>query len=141
MQVITGKSDEELVVEWFLANDMAEKGIEIISQLAIKKIKKQQETLYWLHGDLTMCAGDKYLVETLGVENGCEMNRAIQFWIITTRLGRNFEEDYPTIVEWLRKFVPTVKQPLVFWRDFLGWLNERNIYFKDQKEKGKNDDD
>lgn len=133
MQVITGKSDEELVVEWFLANDMAEKGIEIISQLATKKIKKQQETLYWLHGDLTMYAGDKYLIETLGVENGCEMNRAIQFWIITTRIGGNFEEDYPSIVEWLRKFVPTVKQPFIFWRAFGDWLEEKGIYFKDQK--------
>ena len=136
MQVITGKSDEELVTEWFLANDMAEKGIEIISQLATKKIKKQQEALLGLHCDLTMFAGDKYLIETLGVENGCEMNRATQFWIITTRMGRNFEEDYPSIVDWLRKFVPTVKQPFIFWRDFLEWLNERNIYFKDQKKKG-----
>lgn len=136
-QYFTGKSDEELIVEWFLANDMAEKGIEIISQLATKKIKKQQETLCWLHGDLTMFAGDKYLIETLGVENGCQMNKAIQFWIITTRMGRNFEEDYPSIVEWLRKFVPTVKQPFIFWRAFGDWLEEKGIYFKDQKKGGK----
>jgi len=138
-QFITGKSDEEIIVQWLLENDMAEKGIEIISQLATAKIKKQQETLTWLHGDLTMVASDKHLIETFGVDDGCKMNEAIRFWIVTSRMGRNFEEDYPSIVEWLRKFVPTVKQPFIFWRDFLEWLNEKGIYFKDQKKGGKNE--
>ena len=135
-QSFTGEPDEKLIVDWYLANDMAEKGIELISQLATRKIKKQQETLNWLHGDLTMYAGNKNMIEVFGIENGCKMNEAIQFWIITTRMGRSFEEDYPTIVEWLKKFVPTVKQPFIFWRAFGDWLEEKGIYFKDQKKGG-----
>lgn len=132
-QSFTGEPDEKLIVDWYLANDMAEKGIELISQLAIKKIKKQQETLAWLHGDLTMYAGNRNMIEVFGIENGCKMNEAIQFWIITTRMGRNFEEDYPLMFEWLKKFVPTVKQPFIIWRAFADWLEEKGIYFKDQK--------
>lgn len=136
LQWLTGASDEEIITQWLLENNVAEKGIEIISQLATRKIKSQQETLFWLHGDLTMYGGNRHMIEDYGVEDGCKMNEAIIFWIITTRMGRNFEEDYPSIVEWLRKFVPTVKQPLIFWRAFGDWLEEKGIYFKDQKKGG-----
>ena len=135
-QYLTGASDEEIIAQWYLNNDMAEKGIEIITRLATDKIKQQKETLAWLHGDLTMYGGNRYMIENYGVENGCKMNEAITFWIITTRMCRNFEEDYPSIVEWLKRFVPTVKQPFIIWRAFADWLEEKGIYFKDQKKGG-----
>lgn len=139
LQWLTGASDEEIITQWLLENNVAEKGIEIISQLALGKIKSQQETLAWLHNDLTMLGSEKHLIEIYGVEDGCQMNMALRYWIITTRMGRNFEEDYPRMVEWLKKFAPTKKQPLVFWRSFMEWLNEKGIYFKDQKKGGKNE--
>ena len=47
LQWLTGASDEEIITQWLLENNVAEKGIEIISQLATRKIKSQQETLTW----------------------------------------------------------------------------------------------
>ena len=136
-QNFNGKSDAEIIAQWYVENDLAVAGIEIVSQIAKEKIKSIENTMAWLTGDLRMYDGSEHLVKTFGLEDGFKLDKTIRLWIIEQRCGGNFEESFPERVEWLRDFIPTKKQPLVFWRNFLEWLNERNIYFKDQKKGGK----
>lgn len=132
-QHFTNKSDAEIIAEWYVENDLALAGIEIISQIAKGKVKSVEDTMAWLTGDLIMYDGCEHLIKTFGLENGVKLDKTIRLWIIEQRCGRDFEESFPERVEWLKSFIPTKKQPLVFWRNFLDWLNEKGIYFKDQK--------
>ena len=56
-------------------------------------------------------------------------------YIIASKLEIDFEKYYPDYMKWLREFVPEHNQPLMFWRKFLDYLNSKDIYFKDQKNK------
>ena len=132
-QTFNGKSDTEVIADWYAENDMALAGIEIISHIAKEKVKSIEDSMAGLTGDLTMYAGSECLIVTFGIEDGCKLDRAIQLWIIARRSGGDFETMYPELFEWLKDFIPRQKRPLIFWRDFLVWLNERDIYFKDQK--------
>lgn len=135
LQRFNGKSDAEVIADWYAENDLALAGIEIISHLAKEKIKSVEDSMAGLTGDLTMYAGSECLIKTFGVKDGCKLDEAVKLWIIAHRSGGNFETMYPELFEWLKDFIPKQKQPLIFWRDFREWLNDRDIYFKDQ-EKG-----
>lgn len=135
-QHLTHMSDEEIIVAWLMENNLAEMGIRIISQLATSKIKEQQETLSSLYNDVILSStGDKHLIEWFGIDNGYQILRIIKLWEATGLIGKDFEEEQPLAVKWLKEFVPTQKQPLVILQSFVKWLNEREIYFKDQKKK------
>ena len=135
-QNFTGKTDAEIIAEWYVENDMATAGIEIVSQIAKQRVESLETSTSWLVGDLTMYAGSEYLIKTFGIEDGCQLDTAIKQWIIAHRSGGDFETMYPKLFEWVKDFIPRQKQPLIFWRNFLDWLNERGIYFKDQKKGG-----
>ena len=135
-QRFNGKSDAEIIAQWYAENDLALAGIEIISHIAKEKIKSVEDSMAGLTGDLTMYAGSECLIKTFGIEDGCQLDTAIRQWIIAHRSGDDFETAYPELFEWLKDFIPRQKRPLIFWRDFLGWLNERGIYFKDQEKGG-----
>lgn len=134
-QAFSGKSDAEIIAQWYVENDLALAGIEIISHLTKERIKSVEDSMAGLTGDLTMYAGCEYLIKTFGIEDGCKFDQAVKLWIITHRTGGDFETLYPELFEWVKNFIPKQKQPLIFWRDFREWLNEKGIYFKDQ-EKG-----
>lgn len=136
-QRFNGKSDAEIIAQWYAENDIALAGIEIISHIAKEKIKSVEDSMAGLTGDLTMYAGSEYLIKTFGIEDGCQLDTAIKQWIIAHRSGGDFETMYPELFEWVKNFIPRQKHPLMFWRDFLEWLNERGIYFKDQKKGAK----
>lgn len=134
-QRLTGESDANLIAEWFVENNMATEGIEIVSKISLQKAKKDEEKYGKLCGDLQMFGATENIIKSFGIEDGSKLIDAIKNWIICYRLGENFEEIYQQVFNWLKEFIPTKKQPFIFWRDFLKWLNERNVYFKDQKKE------
>ena len=131
-QQFNGKEDSTLIAEWFAENDMAIEGIEILSKLAKKKIEDDQWKYGLILGDLSMYGATECFIKEFGVEDGLHLDTIIRQWIVSYRLNRNFEEDYPQQFEWLKDFIPKHKMPFVFWRDFVNRLNEKGIYFKDQ---------
>lgn len=138
-QVFTGEEDWQLIAEWFRNNNMAVEGIKLVSKLAQDKIEDDDWKYSLLRGDLTMYCATENLIEQFGVKNGCKLNSAITKWICCDRIGEKFEEVYSSLYEWVREFVSTQKQPFIFWQPFLKYINEKGIYFKDQKKEEKND--
>lgn len=136
-QRLTGEPDTNLISEWFVENNMATEGIKIISKISLDKAEKDEEKYGNLCSDLQMFGATTNIIKAFGIEDGCKLLDVIKNWIICYRLGKNFEEIYPQLFDWLKEFIPTKKQLFMFWQPFLKWLNERNIYFKDQKKKEK----
>lgn len=132
-QQFTGEEDWKLIAEWFRQNNMAVEGIKLVSKLAQDKIEDDDWKYSLLRGDLTMYCATENLIKQFGVENGCKLNSAITKWICCDRIGESFEEVYSSLYEWVKEFVPFQKQPFIFWQPFLKYINEKGIYFKDQK--------
>lgn len=139
-QVFTGEEDSSLIAEWFNENNMSIQGLEIISKMAKKKIEDDEWKYGLLAGDLTMYEATENLIKDFGVKDGCKLNSAITKWIVCFRLGEKFEEKYPTLFAWLKEFIPKQKQPFIFWQPFIKWMNENDIYFKDQERKEEKDE-
>lgn len=135
MQGISGRTDTEIIAQWYDENDMALAGIEIVYNIAKEKIKSIERSINWIVGDLSMYDGTECLVKAFGIEDGIKLDKVTRLWIMEHRANKDFEIDYPKQFEWLKEFIPTKKQPLVFWRNFIDWLNYKGIYFKDQTKK------
>lgn len=135
-QKFTGETDSALIAEWFENNNMAVEGIKIISKLAEQKITNDEWKYGLLCGDLSMYGCTENVMKDFGIKVGCELNHIITTWIICYRLEQNYEEVYPTSVEWLKNNIPNYNKPAIFWQPFIAWLHEHDIYFKDEKKEG-----
>lgn len=133
-QKLTGETDSELIAEWFTQNNMAVEGIDIVSKISKKKASDDE----WLYGelvaDMSMYRATKSLITEFGIKDGLTLDDIIREWIICNRLGKDFVEKYPQLMDWLKQNIHKHKQPIMFWQPFIKWMNEHNIYFKDQKE-------
>lgn len=110
----------------------------MISRMALKKFKDDEWKWGRLVGDLRMYGATESLIKSFGVKDGTKCDSICRYWIISTRLGENFEEVYPQLIKWLKEVIPTKKRPFMFWFDFLNYLHSLGIYFKD--EEGENKD-
>ena len=131
-QQVTGEKDSELVTEWLLSNGDVTEYIEILSKLATKKIKHDEFVYSTLISDMQLYGETKFIVEKFGVDDGCKLDTIIKKWIFCNSLEKDFEKEHPQDMEWLKEFVPNNKQPFISWYDFLVYLNNKGIYFKDQ---------
>lgn len=136
-QQFSGETDGELIVEWFIENNMVEKGIEMISQMALRKFKEDEHKYGCLIGDLSMYGATESLIKTFGRKDGVMLDNICRRWIISDQLGENFEELYPQHIEWLKEIIPTKNRSFVFWNKFANYLHSLNIYFKDDKKEDK----
>lgn len=106
MQTLTGESDFEIIYNWFIENDKELEGITLMEKLARGKAEKLGNELGRIKGHLSMY--------NVGPEIGGKLNHIIILHI----LGFDIEKDYPQYWEWLKETIPTLKCPLIFWRDF-----------------------
>ena len=129
MQTLTGESDFEIIYDWFIENDKELEGITLMEKLARGKAEKLGNELGRIKGHLSMYNGTYNLYEEFGPEIGGKLDHIIVLHI----LGFDIEKDYPQYWEWLKETIPTLKCPLIFWRDFNDWLGSKGIYFKGAK--------
>ena len=141
-QQYTKETDAELIAEWFTTNDMALNGIKIISKLAEDKIKLDEQKYGKLTGQMLMYNNTEVLIKEFGVEDGCHLEDIIRRFIIYKYIDKlqDFESCYQKDIEWLKEFIPKKKLPFLFWQEFLVWLNEKGIYFKNQKKEQANEE-
>lgn len=135
LQKFTGATDNELIVEWFKQNDLALEGLEMVYNLAKKKIEDDAWKKHLLLDDLRMFGPTKELSDTFGVEDAFKLTNLILHWIISNREGEDFVNVYKDSMPWIKEKVESVNQPHVFWQPFTRWLNSQGIYFKDQKKE------
>ena len=126
MQQLNNKEDIEIILDWFIENEMESEGINLMNILAKSKCDRLSDELGKLKGNLSMYGGADILYKTFGNEIGGRLNTIITLFII----GYDIEQCYPGHFEWLTETIPTLKCPKIFWRDFYDWLISKEIYFK-----------
>lgn len=133
MQQFNGKTDFEIIRDWFIDNEAEGEGINLMNILAKNKIDKQALQLRKIKGNLSMYAGDSTLFKKFGNEIGGRLNHIIHLFLA----DYDIEKDYPQHFEWLKKNIPTLKCPDIFWSDFYNYLKSKQIYFLGENKNDK----
>lgn len=129
-QGLSGKTDIEIIYDWFIENNMEIDGLTLITQLAKTKANKLDNELNKIRADMSMYAGADILYKTYKNDIASKLNLIIIRFI----LGFDIEKDYPQDMEWLKENIPNLKLPPIFWKKFLEWLESKGIYFKGEKD-------
>lgn len=135
-QQVTGETDSELVTDWLLSNGNVVDYIEIISNLSTRKIKHDEFILKSLTDNLNLYSATPILISDFGLIDGYKLDTITRRYIIASKLEKDFKKGYSEDIKWLQEFCPEHNLPAMFWSDFLNYLNNLGIYFKDQKIKG-----
>lgn len=133
MQKYNQKTDTEIIIDYYVQNDLESEGINLMNILAKAKCDKLSDELNKVKGDLLMYAGSSILYKKFGNEVGGQLDHIIHLFIA----GFDIENDYPKHFEWLCETIPTLKCPTIFWRDFYDWLKSKQIYFSEDKKWNK----
>lgn len=125
MQKFNGKTDGEVVCDWFSINGLESEGIEMISKIAKKKMEEDEWTLQSIRSKMATTTEFYYRQYPREI--------AIKFDFLTRamQLGYDLNEPfYADYLNWAKEIVPTLKAPKLFWRELLEFFEEKGIKFK-----------
>lgn len=127
-QYITGWSDEEIVLAYFVDNDMEEKAMELYYNLAKAKIEKMKLQIYTIK-NWTYNLPSNYLYENYSLEIASWLHRVELDFIVNGEVTSRR-------LEWAKENIPNIELPEVYFFPCVDWLKENGIKFKETKEKG-----
>lgn len=118
-------SDKEIIVEYFVQNNMEYEGMNLLISLAKNKTQKVQNELDYIKSwipakiDMTKVHGYKEVGEILNQIITCQI------------CGFELPND---LLEWAKENIPNMKLPQLMFRDTIKWLKEKyGIEFKDSR--------
>ena len=121
-------SDKEIIVEYFVQNNMEYEGMNLLISLAKNKTQKVQNELDYIKSwipvkiDMTKVHGYK--------EVGEKLNQIITCQICGFELPND-------LLEWAKENIPNMKLPQLMFMDTVKWLKEKyGIRFKDGEKYG-----
>ena len=117
--------DKEIIVEYFVQNNMEYEGMNLLISLARNKAQKVQDELDYIKSwmpnkvDMTKVHSCK--------EVGENLNQIITYQICGFELPNE-------LLEWAKENIPNMELPQLMFRDTIKWLKEKyGIEFKDSR--------
>lgn len=121
---ISGKTDIQIIEEWFIANDCESEGISMISKLAESKSNKIQKQLNYARIWIPNAVDMRDVVSDLNVAR--ILNRIFQYCILGLDLSK-YDEN------WAKENIPKMNIPKMFFMPCCVYLKKRyGIEFKDK---------
>lgn len=123
-QKFTGLTDMEVILAYFIGNDMEEKAMEIAHDLAKAKISKlkysQNLVKTWVYS-----IPSEYLYQTYSLEIASRLHRMELNFIVNGEVtGQR--------LEWAIKNVPNLVEPEIYFVPCMEWLEKQGIKFKEK---------
>lgn len=122
LQKFTGMSDMEIIISYFIDNDIEEEAMELSHNLAkakIEKIRYRQNIIKtWAFSIPSEYLYEKYSVKIATMLHRIELDYIVNGEVTNGRL------------EWAKENLPNIKEPEVYFRPCIEWLEERGIKFK-----------
>ena len=122
-QQISGRTDIEVIQNFFRLNDMEEDGIDLISELTKSKITKLKMKTYLAKEWICMLPS-KYLYEKY------QLDVADKLHLLELNYLVNGGELSEKLLQWAKNNISSIKEPQVYFRPLIDYLEERNIKFK-----------
>lgn len=118
-------SDQEVIRQYFILNDIEEQGMDIINDLAKSKIKKMKKREERINTWACILPVD-YLYENYDLSIAIELhNIALDFLINGEVTGHQ--------LKWAKENLLDIKMPKIYFQPCVKWLKDNGIYFKDNK--------
>ena len=122
LQAITGVSDIEIIRQFFIDNDIEEKGIELSYELTKTKIEKMKHRHHIIK-EWTYNIPSEYLYNKYPLDVAVYLHRIELDYIVNGEVT-----DYR--LEWAKENLPNIKEPEVYFQPCINWLTEHGIKFQ-----------
>ena len=119
-QQISGRTDIEVIQNFFRLNDMEEDGIDLISELTKSKITKLKMKTYLAKEWICMLSS-KYLYEKYPLDVADKLHLLELNYLVN---GGELSEK---LLQWAKNNISSIKEPQVYFRPLIDYLEERNI--------------
>lgn len=116
-------TDIQVIKAFFELNDLEEDGIDIISNLAKLKINKIKNR-YAVAETWICMLPSKYLYENYDLDIADHLHTLELNYLIN---GGELSTDQ---LKWAKENVPNIKEPQVYFRPLIEWLEKKEIQFK-----------
>ena len=119
-------SDLQIIKHYFTENDLEEEAIQMISELSESKVRKLKLKLevaqMW-----TSYLGSKYLYEKYDLETADKLH-TLELDFISYGMQLSDKR-----MEWAKENVPNIKEPEIYFRPLIDYLEQNGIKFKERK--------
>jgi hypothetical protein len=127
MQKLTGASDMDVIIEYFVDNDMEEKMMEVSHRLAKAKIEKMSARRDIVK-EWTYVIPSDYLYEKYPVKTATMLHRIELDYIVNGEVtGGRFT--------WAKENCPYIEEPKIYFQPCARWLRDHGIEFKAEEKK------
>lgn len=127
MQKFTNMSDMEVILAYFVDNDMEEEAMELAHDLAKAKIKKMKNRAYvietWAYNIPSDYLYKKYSLKIATMLHRIELDYIVNGEVTGSRL------------EWAKENFPNIKTPDIYFFPCVEWLEKNGIKFKDAEQE------
>ena len=127
LQKLTGMSDMEIIMSYFIDNNMEEDAMEISHQLAKSKIEKMKHRMNHIR-EWAYYIPSHYLYENYSLDIATTLHRIELDFIVNGEVTG-------TRLEWAKENFPNIELPKVYFFPCVDWLEEQGIKFKDTDKK------
>lgn len=121
-QSYTGKTDIQIIKEYFIQNNMEEEAIDIISEISkvkISKLKnKHQMSEIWVNA-----LPSKYLYENYDLDIADRLHSLELNYIVN---GGYLSKSY---LKWAKENIPNITMPEVYFQPLIEYLSDNKIDF------------
>lgn len=123
-QKFTGMSDMEIIISYFIDNNIEEEAMELSHNLAKAKIEKMKDRMRSIR-EWTYHIPSEYLYQKYSIEVATRLHRIELDYIVNGEVtGSRFE--------WAKENIPNIKLPEVYFFPCVDWLEEQGIKFKEE---------
>lgn len=123
LQKLTGMSDKEMILAYFIDNDIEEEAMEIFYDLANAKIRKMKNREHEIKTWVYTIPSD-YLYEEYPVKIATMLHRIELDYIVNGEVTNNR-------LKWAKENVPNTKMPTLYFQPCVEWMEKQGIKFKD----------
>lgn len=131
LQILSGKSDMEIIQDYLVDNNLESVALSIIPALAQRQLDKVQGRLNYAQSHIPLM----FTMPLKGLDKDTQFNLVMIEQCCA--LSIDFEKAYPSIFEWAKKTIPTLELPECFFMPTLNYLAKWDIYFKGREHLGK----
>lgn len=122
-QKYTEESDMELIRKFFIANDLEEEGIDLVTNLTKEKVAKLKRK-HKLVEDWATILPSTYLYKTYALEIANKLHMMELDYLVNGGSLSNH------LLEWAKEHLPSIERPKAYFNPLVDWLENKGVYFK-----------
>lgn len=123
LQKLTGMSDMEIIISYFIDNDIEEEAMEVSHQLAKSKIKKVKHRMNYIR-EWAYYIPSEYIYENYSLDIATRLHKIELDFIVNGEVTGER-------LEWAKENFPNIELPKVYFFPCVDWLEGQGIKFKE----------